>query len=188
MMRIALLFSLVVLLFCSFGNSIPISIEARESVVVERCLKAATQAIKRLSATVLALHPWNTPADLQSQRRDIDVRSQEVIDVMKDGAGQMRRSGPILTIEVARVVEPVSSVQQSTETLMTNWISAKKIIVRMDGREHVLGLLSLANTATDDFIDAVISRLPLADRGLGRLAAQRSKDAIEDALKAYRKP
>jgi hypothetical protein len=165
--------------------AIPVTIAVQETAVIEKWVKNVSNSLKQLSNAIQALDP-DLAGDIAKQETDIENRSLDVINSLRDGASEIKRRPMVITIEITRLVDIVESITAQTQTTMNIWANAKPIIVQAGGREPVLRILTLALKATDDFTDAIVSRLPLTGIVMGRLYAQRSKAVIEQTIANFK--
>jgi hypothetical protein len=149
-------------------------------------MKKVTWTLRQLTVEIHLLNE-NRPQDLiLKQENTIDGKSDEVIRVLQEESRTIRtKSGPVISVEVFKLTDGINAVQAATKEVTDAWLNAKPTILRLNGKQNVLSILRRSSTATDEFIDAIVSKLPALDKGWGQMFGQRSKDMLHRAIVAY---
>jgi hypothetical protein len=93
----------------------------------------------------------------------------------------------VLANEMARVQDPISALMTATQTCMNNLITAAPAIKGLGGKDSSLSILLALDEVSDEFTDAMVSKVPLTTKGFGRSGGQKVKDMIAEAIKVFRK-
>jgi hypothetical protein len=164
----------------------PITLAQRDTSVIEQSMKKVTSSLQKLVVEVHSLSMKRDQNDIVRQEQRIDAKANEVIKILQDEGRIIKSKAPIVgTIEALRLTEGISSLQSATKSVMDAWIEAKPTVLRLNGKANVLSILQRSEVATNDFVDAMVSKLPAVDRAVGQLAGMRSKEMLRRAIETY---
>jgi hypothetical protein len=164
----------------------PTVLAGRDTSVIENGMKRVTTSLRQLAVEIRILNP-NRPQDLiLKQEAAIDSMADEVVRVLQDETRNIKtRAATVGAVEVLRLTEGINAVQAATKEVTDAWVEAKPTVLRLNGKQNVQNILKKSHAASDEFIEAIISKLPMLDRVLGQVAGQRSKEMLHHALTAY---
>ncbi|KAE9982944.1 hypothetical protein BLS_005149 [Venturia inaequalis] len=148
---------------------------------IQSSLKGLTVAIKDLDTNA------RRGQDTTKQEQDIERRTTEVTQSLRDGASNIRKAAVLTTIEATSTIVPIEEMGSLTQKTVDAWIQAKPSIVRAGGRQAILKLLAAQETATDEFVDAVQAKMPLVTMTAARIYGQKARNQVDQAIAAFNK-
>lgn len=157
--------------------------------VIERGAKNISNNLKGLTSAIRDLDSSSRRGqDTSRQQIDIERRAGDVTNALRDSTNQVRRNRVLTTIEATSTISIVDDLAVTTQRTVDAWITAKPSIVRAGGRQAVLGLLAAQEVANDEFVDALIAKMPLASVPPAKHYGQRARNQLDLAIAAFKRP
>lgn len=184
-MHFTSLFGLACLTASTFAA--PINQAPQDTVVIERSVQNISNTLKGLTTAIRDLDAFSRRgSDTNRQEADIERRAGDVTNALRDAASQIRRIQPLNTIEAASIVDNIEELGATTQRTVDAWILAKPSVVKSGGRQAVLKLLAAQETATDEFTDTLVAKMPVSSVLPARFYAQRARVQVDQAIAAFK--
>jgi hypothetical protein len=164
----------------------PVTLATRDTSIIEQSMKKVTSSLRQLAVEIHLLNA-NRPQDLIiKQEAAIEGKAAEVIRTLQEEGRTIKaRSAVVGSVEAIKLIDGINTLQAATKEVTDAWVEAKPTVLRLNGKQNVLSILQRSNVASEEFIDAIISKLPMLDKALGQMTGQKSKDMLHRAMAAY---
>jgi hypothetical protein len=164
----------------------PVTLAQRDTNVLEQSMKRVTMSLKNLVIEIHSLNAYRNQEDITRQEQKIDAKANEVIKILQDEKNTIKSRSPVVgTLEALKLTDGINNLQSATKLVTDAWIDARPTVIRLNGKSNVLSILKRSEVATNDFCDAMVSKLPVLDKAVGQLTALKAKDMIHRAVEAY---
>lgn len=144
-------------------------------------------ALKELSAeqsNIMVVQPaqWDEVA------KRISDKTNDVIASTRYSVSQMRAAKALGSVDALALWGPVQQLCKAAEEVCKKFIDMKSIVYQMNnGPVAVLGLLNALKDGSNDWTDAMTSKMPFGFNYVGEYYGSTVETAVADAIKEYKK-
>jgi hypothetical protein len=174
--------------FCLLGlvASMPLHslLQERDFASVEKCILRYKDSLQELVGAIYRLDK-DFRGDTLRQGQDIENKGNAVTETMRREGRNVRGQERLNWMDTLKLVSTTSNLAIVQDQVSKAWISQQPTITLVGGKPVVLRMLREHVVANDQFIDAVMSRLP-ADMGVGKGLAEMSKKWLDDSIDAFK--
>jgi hypothetical protein len=176
---------LTVALFLGSTLAFPLNHEKRDLRIIESSVKQVDAALSKLDNALRGAKPTSDPKDQQSYIRWLLDLDNQVQSAMTFGSGEVRRAPNINELEAARLAFVMDPVLRETRSTMNGWTNIKRIVQSAGMVAVVRDQLSKGAIQSSGFADAIISRLPVINRGIGQTFKSSIMSPIDSTIRGY---
>jgi hypothetical protein len=157
----------------------------RDSAVIDRSLRNVSRSLDRLYTSIRSISPRMPAAEVNRRWPDVEMACHQVSDLLWADARDIRRAPAVNALESLSLLDPINTLESSTQRVINEWITIKPAINQSD-RTTILRILKDHSTAAQEYSDAILSRQSALTSPVGKYFGDRIKAIIETAIRAYR--
>jgi len=172
-------------LFLAGTIALPLDHEKRDLAIIESSVREVSAALTTLDQALKGQKPTWEPEDQKKYVKwllDMDLKIQSA---MAAGSARIRTMPDIKAMDATRLVFVMEPMLRETKSTMKGWVSIKGIAATAGMVTTVRDQLSRGATECSGYADAIISRLPALNRGIGNTFKTSIMNPIDSTIRVY---
>jgi hypothetical protein len=165
--------------------ALPLDHEKRDLTIIETSAKEVSAALITLDNALKGEKPTSDTTDQQKYLKwilDMDIKIQRA---MAAGSSRIRTMPNINELDSVRLVFVMEPMLSYTKSTMQGWINIKGIAQSAGMVTEVREQLTRGATEVSGYADAIISRLPALNRGIGNSFKTSIMNPIDNTIRTY---
>jgi hypothetical protein len=171
----------------SLGGTIALPLDhyKRDLTIIESSVKQVSAALTTLDNALKGEKPTSDTADQQKYMKWLLGMDSKVQSAMAAGSIKIRAMPNINALDATRLVFVMEPMLRDTRSTMKGWVNIKAIAQSAGMVTTVRDQLSRGATECSGYADAIISRLPALNRGIGQSFKSSIMSPIDNTIRMY---